>query len=285
VKPGLFQYVRADDVEKAVSLLQEFGDEAQLLAGGQSLVPAMALRMALPDVLIDISSIAEMRSITLTDDVLRIGAGCRYVDVLRSEDVARAAPMLVQAIPFIAHEAIRNRGTIGGSLAHADPASELPACMLALDAAIVLQSATGARMIAAEDFFLGTYSTALDEGEMIIAVEIPAIAVNQHHRFLEISRRSGDYAISGGAFVLEMDADIITAARLAFFAVGDCAVLAGSEALLGKPLNAETIDQVAQRVGEDITFYGDLYNGIGAKRQITKTLTRRLLAQFPGMEL
>lgn len=285
MKPGLFQYVRADDVEKAVSLLQEFGDEAQLLAGGQSLVPAMALRMALPDVLIDISSIAEMRSITLTDDVLRIGAGCRYVDVLRSEDVARAAPMLVQAIPFIAHEAIRNRGTIGGSLAHADPASELPACMLALDAAIVLQSATGARMIAAEDFFLGTYSTALDEGEMIIAVEIPAIAVNQHHRFLEISRRSGDYAISGGAFVLEMDADIITAARLAFFAVGDCAVLAGSEALLGKPLNAETIDQVAQRVGEDITFYGDLYNGIGAKRQITKTLTRRLLAQFPGMEL
>ena len=285
MKPGLFQYVRADDVEKAVSLLQEFGDEAQLLAGGQSLVPAMALRMALPDVLIDISSIAEMRSITLTDDVLRIGAGCRYVDVLRSEDVARAAPMLVQAIPFIAHEAIRNRGTIGGSLAHADPASELPACMLALDAAIVLQSATGARMIAAEDFFLGTYSTALDEGEMIIAVEIPAIAVNQHHRFLEISRRSGDYAISGGAFVLEMDADIITAARLAFFAVGDCAVLAGTEALLGKPLNAETIDQVAQRVGEDITFYGDLYNGIGAKRQITKTLTRRLLAQFPGMEL
>lgn len=285
MKPGLFQYVRADDVEKAVLLLQEFGDEAQLLAGGQSLVPAMALRMALPDVLIDISSIAEMRSITLTDDVLRIGAGCRYVDVLRSEDVARAAPMLVQAIPFIAHEAIRNRGTIGGSLAHADPASELPACMLALDAGVVLQSASGARTIAADDFFLGTYSTALDEGEMIIAVEIPAIAVNQHHRFSEISRRSGDYAISGGAFVLEMDAGIITAARLAYFAVGDCAVLAGSEALLGKPLNAETIDQVAQRVGEDITFYGDLYNGIGAKRQITKTLTRRLLAQFPGMEL
>jgi aerobic carbon-monoxide dehydrogenase medium subunit len=286
VKPGLFRYVRADTVDSAVSLLKEFGDSASLLAGGQSLVPAMALRMALPEVLIDISAIAAMQTIEITGGVLRIGAGCSYTDVLWSRVVADAAPLLTQAIPFIAHEAIRNRGTFGGSLAHADPASELPACMLALEAEIVLRSERGVRKIPAQAFFLGTYDTAKTDDELLIGVEIPAKSRHCRQHFMEIARRSGDYAVSGGAFCLEIEADIVTAARLAFFAVSDRAVLAKSaaQALTGKPLTLDAISSASKIAAGEIEFFSDLYTGIAAKRQITNTLTRRLLSQCAGAE-
>ncbi len=284
MKPGLFQYVRADTVEDALSLCQELGENSSFLAGGQSLVPAMALRMASPEYLIDISSIAELQVIKLDGGTLHIGAGCRYADVLQSPVVADAAPILAQAIPFIAHEAIRNRGTIGGSLAHADPASELPACMIMLGATIVLKSNVGERKIAAGRFFLGTYFTEMAEGELLVGVEIPAINAGTYHRFSEISRRSGDYAISGGAFSISFEADTVTAARLAFFAVSDRAVLATSaaEVLVGKTLDDETVATASQMVADELDFLGDLYNGTAAKRQITKVLTKRLLSQFIG---
>jgi len=282
VKPKLFQYVRAESIHDAVSLLADLGEDARLLAGGQSLVPAMALRMAAPEVLIDISSIEELQSIELNDGFLKIGAGCRYVDILESELVAMSAPLLTQAIPFIAHEAIRNRGTIGGSLALADPAAELPACMLALDAMIILEGREGTRRLPATEFFLGTYFTAISDTEMIVAVEIPAISPNQRHGFLEVSRRSGDYAIAGGAFVLELEKDRVIDTRLAYFSVGDRPVLATETALLitHSELNDELISEAGLVASEEIDFLADLYNGVATKKQITKTLTRRLLTQI-----
>lgn len=282
MKPSLFQYVRAKSTQDAVSLLEELGEDAQILAGGQSLVPTMALRMANPETLIDISAIAELQTIKLSNGVLTIGAGCRYVDILNCDLVAKSAPLLCQAIPYIAHDAIRNRGTIGGSLALADPASELPACMLALNAVIIVESKDGQRKIPALDFFQGTYFTALSENELLVAVEIPEIASNQIHEFHEISRRSGDYAISGGAFVLTLEESRITDARLAYFAVSDCAVLAknAAEALEGISLSPETIISVSDIVADEIEFFADLYNSEATKKQLTKVLTRRMLTKI-----
>lgn len=282
MKPNLFQYVRAESTQEVVSLLGDLGEDARLLAGGQSLVPAMALRMAAPVVLIDISSIEELQSIEVNNGLLRVGAGCRYVDILNSALVMKAAPLLIQAIPSIAHEAIRNRGTIGGSLALADPAAELPACMLALDAVIVLEGCEGVRKLPASEFFLGTYFTAISDSEMVVAVEIPTISPKQRHGFLEISRRSGDYAIAGGAFVIELKAERVTSSRLAYFSVGDRPVLAPKTALLltGSELNDEAVAKAGVVAAEEIEFLADLYNSVSTKKQITKTLTRRLLTQI-----
>ena len=282
MKPKLFQYVRAESTQEAVSLLGDLGEDARILAGGQSLVPAMALRMASPEVLIDISSIEELQSIELINGLLKIGAGCRYADIHKSALVTKSAPLIIQAIPSIAHEAIRNRGTIGGSLALADPAAELPACMLALDAVVVLEGREGIRKLPASEFFLGTYFTAISDTEMIVAVEIPTILPNQRHGFLEVSRRSGDYAIAGGAFVVEFEAERVINARLAYFSVGDRPVLAPNTALLltGSELNDEVIKKAGVAAAEEIEFLADLYNGVLTKKQITKTLTRRLLTQI-----
>jgi len=282
VKPKLFQYVRAESTQETVALLGELGEDARILAGGQSLVPAMALRMASPEVLIDISLVEELQSIEVVDGFLKIGAGCRYVDILASALVTRSAPLINRAIPFIAHEAIRNRGTIGGSLALADPAAELPACMLALDAVIVLEGHEGVRKLPAAEFFLGTYFTALSDVELIIGVEIPVISQNQRHGFLEISRRSGDYAIAGGAFVLEFEADRVINARLAYLSVGDRPVLATDAALLltGSKFSDKIIEEAGTVAVGEIEFFADLYNGVATKMQITKTLTRRLLTQI-----
>lgn len=282
MKPKLFQYVRAESIQEVVSLLGELGENAQLLAGGQSLVPAMALRMASPEVLIDISSIKELQSIELINGLLKIGAGCKYADILESALVTKSAPLLNQAIPFIAHEAIRNRGTIGGSLALADPAAELPACMLALNAVIVLEGPEGIRKLPALEFFLGTYFTAISDTEIIVSVEIPTILPNQRHGFLEISRRSGDYAMAGGAFVLEFEAERLINAQLAYFSVGDKPVLAPDTArlLAGSELDDEVVKKAGVVAAEEIEFLADLYNSVSTKKQITKTLTRRLLTQI-----
>lgn len=286
MKPGLFEYIRAETQDDAVSFLCEYGGAASVLAGGQSLVPALALRMASPEVLIDISSIESLRLINVVDGTLCIGAGCRYTDALNSEVVRRHAPLLTQAIPFIAHEAIRNRGTIGGSLAHADPASELPACMMALDATIVLCSKNNRRKVAATTFFQGTYLTDKTDVEMVVGVEIPVINAHSRHRFQEIARRSGDYAISGGAFSIEMRAGLVTNARLAFFAVSDKALLAeqAGKALVGKPLTNNGIAEASQIVADEIAFFSDLTTSAEAKRHISTTLTRRLLSHFIAQE-
>lgn len=282
VKPNLFQYVRAETVEDAAVLLHELSDVGHLIAGGQSLVPAMALRMASPDVLIDISGVTELATITRHQGILRIGAGTRYADVLASPMVAQTCPLLSKAIPFIAHEAIRNRGTIGGSLAHADPAAELPGCMLALNARIIVQSIGGQRSIPAEEFFLGTYLTALRADELIVSVEIPEISVSEHHLFQELTRRSGDYAMLGVAFVIGMDGTAIKHSRLAYFSVGDQALLANDAAamLIGQTPSPEIFDDCATRAASELDCLADLYNSAAMKQHLVKTLTRRVLGEL-----
>jgi carbon-monoxide dehydrogenase medium subunit len=226
MKAPAFDYVRAATLAEACAMLTEFGPDARLLAGGQSLLPAMNLRLASPSVLIDIGRIGGLDGIDVQDGVLRIGALARHEAVLRDAMVARHVPLLTEALRHVAHPAIRARGTFGGNLAHADPASELPACMVALEAVIEVVSVTGARRIAAEDFFTGLFQTALEANEMLTGVEIPLPAPAWF--FQEIVRRSGDYAIVGLA---------ASGGRLAFFSVGDRPVLrqAGAPLALDPP--------------------------------------------------
>src|SRR3954463_9643672 len=173
MKASAFAYARATSVENALELLPDQGDRAKVLSGGQSLLPAMNLRLISPELVVDIGALAELRGITVSGDTLRIGALTRHADVARSPEIARHAPLLREAIAHVAHPAIRNRGTIGGSLAHADPASELPACMLALGATIFVRGSGDERRIAAEEFFTGIYETALSSQELLVAVELP----------------------------------------------------------------------------------------------------------------
>src|SRR3954469_25717419 len=173
MKASAFSYARATSVANALELLGSHGDKAKVLSGGQSLMPAMNLRLVSPEFIVDIGELAELRGIRVKDNPLTIGALTRHVDLLKSPEIAAYAPLLTEAVAHIAHPAIRNRGTIGGSLAHADPASELPACMVALDASIVLSGPEGERSVKAVDFFKGIYETVLSPQELLIAIELP----------------------------------------------------------------------------------------------------------------
>src|ERR1700686_5557342 len=197
MKASAFSYARATSVANALELLVAHGDKAKVLSGGQSLMPAMNLRLISPELIVDIGEITELRGISVRGGVLSIGALTRHVDLLRSPEIATHAPLLTEAVAHVAHPAIRNRGTLGGSLAHADPASELPACMLALKAAIIISGPGGERRIAAEDFFTGIYETALSAQEFLGAVELPLVRKNSAYFFCEFARRHGDYAIVG----------------------------------------------------------------------------------------
>src|SRR5882724_4538117 len=221
MKASAFAYARATSVDEALKLLAAHGEKAKLLSGGQSLMPAMNLRLISPELLVDIGGLDELRGIAVTNDVVRIGALTRHVDLLKCPEIAVHAPLLAEAVAHVAHPAIRNRGTLGGSLAHADPASELPACMLALDATIIIRGQSGERRIAAENFFTGIYETALSPQELLVAVELPIGRKNSVHFFREFARRHGDYDIVGLAAQAIVERDVFVDLDLAFFAVGD----------------------------------------------------------------
>src|SRR5471030_616368 len=226
MKASAFAYARATSVSNALELLAAHGDRAKVLSGGQSLMPAMNLRLISPELIVDIGEIAELRGIAVKGGVLRIGALTRHVELARSPEIAAHAPLLAGAIAHVAHPAIRNRGTLGGSLAHADPASELPASMVALNATIIISGQAGERRIAAGDFFTGIYETALSPEELLVAVELPIARKNASHFFHEFARRHGDYAIVGLAARAIVEKNAFADLRLAFFAVGDRPVLA-----------------------------------------------------------
>ena len=197
MKASAFGYARATSVKDALDLLAVHGEKAKVLSGGQSLLPAMNLRLVAPELVVDISELAELRGVTSNGDVLTIGALTRHADLLKSPEIANYFPLLRDAVVHVAHPAIRNRGTIGGSLAQADPASELPACMLTLDATIVARGPAGERRIAAQEFFTGIYETVLTPEELLVAVELPRPPTDSTYFFHEFSRRHGDYAIVG----------------------------------------------------------------------------------------
>ena len=279
MKAAAFAYARATSVEEALVLLATHGETAKILSGGQSLMPAMNLRLISPEMVIDIGGIAELRGVALERDILRIGALTRHVDLQHSPEIAKHAPLLADAVAHVAHPAIRNRGTIGGSLAHADPAAELPACMLALDAAMVVRSKDGERRFAAIDFFRGIFQTALSADDLLIAIELPLRRGAASHFFREFSRRHGDYAIAGLAAQAVVESDTIKELRVAFFAVGDRPVLAGSaDRLVNATVTSTLLSDVCASMGEELDPQDDQQASATMRRHLARVLLRRCIA-------
>lgn len=280
MKPAPFQYHAARSVEEVLSLLAEHGDEAKILAGGQSLIPTMNFRLAQPEVLIDINGIEGLDGIEEGTDGLRIGALVRQRALERSEAVARVTPLLAEAIPHVAHAQIRNRGTVGGNLAHADPRSELPAVALALRASFRIRGPQGERSVPAEDFFRGLFSTAVGEEEMLLGVDVPRDPVGSGAAFLELSRRSGDYALVGTACRLTLRDGRIEAARLTFLSAGDRPVLAteAMDVLRGEEPSEEVFAAAAQAAAEAVRPIEDVHASVAYRRHLVAVLGRRVLA-------
>ncbi|MBV9460056.1 MAG: xanthine dehydrogenase family protein subunit M [Bradyrhizobium sp.] len=276
MKAAAFAYARAKSVDDAVQLLAAHGDRAKVLSGGQSLMPAMNLRLISPELIVDIGGISELRSIVVQGDVLRIGALTRHVDLQRSPEIAAYAPLLAEAIAHVAHPAIRNRGTLGGSLAHADPAAELPACMLALEAIIVVRGTGGEQRIAAVDFFQGIFQTALSAEELLVAIEFPIAQKNCVHYFHEFARRHGDYAIAGLAACADIEAGILSRLRTVFFAVGDRPLLAkAADRLLNVAVTPKLLSEVSSTVGDELDPQGDQQASGAMRRHLARVLLTR----------
>jgi aerobic carbon-monoxide dehydrogenase medium subunit len=283
MKASAFSYARATSVGNALELLAAHGDKAKVLSGGQSLVPAMNLRLISPELIVDIGEISELRGIAVSGGVLTIGALTRHVDLANSSEIAAHAPLLTEAIAHVAHPAIRNRGTLGGSLAHADPASELPACMVALNATIIARGQAGERRIPAEDFFKGIYETDLSTQELLVAVELPVAQKNAAHFFHEFARRHGDYAIAGLAAQAIVEGDALGDLRLAFFAVGDRPVLAGAATKLVKTaVTPSVLAEASAALSEELDPQDDQQASLNMRRHLAKVLLARCVGALLG---
>ena len=283
MKASAFSYVRATSVVNALELLVAQGDKAKVLSGGQSLMPAMNLRLISPDLIVDIGEIAELRGIAVKGDVLKIGALTRHVDIQQSPEIAAHAPLLTDAVAHVAHPAIRNRGTLGGSLAHADPASELPACMVALNATIVISGQAGERRLAAEDFFKGIYETDLSAQELLVAVELPVERKNSLHFFFEFARRHGDYAIAGLAAQAVVQGDVFADLRMAFFAVGDRPVLArAATKLIDVAVTPAVLSDALTALGEELDPHDDQQASASMRGHLAKVLMARGVSALLG---
>jgi carbon-monoxide dehydrogenase medium subunit len=279
MKAPKLDYMRAESVAQVLRILSEHGDDASILAGGQSLMPTLNMRLSQPDLLVDINQLDALKRISLEDGVVRIGALARHSEVLRSPIVAEHLPLIAEAMPHIAHVAVRNRGTFGGSIALADPAAELPACVLALGATIVVESTRGRRRIAADDYFKGLFETERKPDELLIEVHIPVRKPNVVQAFMELSRRHGDFAIAGLTCEVELDGDTVTAARLVYFASEDRPVFAlnAVAAITGKPWSAESRAAVLSALADDLDPMANLHGSAEFKLHLQRVLTARAL--------
>jgi carbon-monoxide dehydrogenase medium subunit len=262
VKAASFAYAKPRALAEALELIERPG--AKVLAGGQSLIPSLNMRLSSPELLVDINGLAELKGIRLDKDTVRIGALTTHAELERSKVVQEHLPLLAQAVPHIAHPAIRNRGTIGGSLALSDPAAEYPACALALDAVIIATGKKGQRKIKASDFFKGLFETDLKPGELLSAVEFKAQKKDERSAFLEIARRQGDYATIGlAAFATN------GAKRLAYFGAADRAVLAQNAA------KAKDLESAKAALAKDLQPPADLYHSSQTKLHLARVLLER----------
>jgi len=270
-------YEAPTTVPEAVELLAEHEDEASVLAGGQSLIPLLALRLAHPAVLIDINGIAELSGVSAANGTVTIGAMTREYVAEESGTVADAVPLLAAALPLIGHEAIRSRGTIGGSLAHADPAAELPAVALALNAEFVVRGRPGERVVPAAEWFEGYLTTSRRPDELLVEVRFPAAGRGTGSSFHEVARRHGDFAIVGLATSLTLSEGAISDARLAFAGISDVPVRAADaeDLLVGERPSAELFDEAARRATEDIDPPADLHGSADYRRKVAAALVRR----------
>jgi carbon-monoxide dehydrogenase medium subunit len=283
MKASAFSYTRASSVTDALNLLAQYGDDAKVLSGGQSLMPALNLRLSSPAWIVDIGAIPELHGVSVSGQVLRIGALTRHVDILKSSEIAQHAPLLSEAMAHVAHPAIRNKGTLGGNLAHADPASEMPACVIALDATIVVQGQSGERRIAAADFFTGIYETVLAPGELLVAIEMPVKRPHSAHFFHEYSRRKGDYAMVGLGASAVLDGDRFAELRLGFFAVGEKPLLAtASKHLIGKPVTAAVLAEAQSALDDELDPQEDQQATAGMRRYLARQLMARCVADLLG---
>jgi aerobic carbon-monoxide dehydrogenase medium subunit len=281
MKASAFAYARATSIANALELLAAHGDKARVLSGGQSLIPAMNLRLLAPELIVDIGELAELRGIAVKGETLVIGALTRHADLLKSFHIVKCAPLLAAAVAHVAHPAIRNRGTIGGSLAQADPASELPACMLALGATIVVRGPGGERRIAAEEFFTGIYETKLAPQDLLVAIEVPVARKGSAHFFQEFARRHGDYAIVGLAAQAVLQGDGFADLRLGYFAVGDKPVLAKAAAkLTGVAITPALLAEASAALSAELDPHEDQQATPAMRRHLAKVLLARCVASL-----
>jgi carbon-monoxide dehydrogenase medium subunit len=281
MKPAPFEYQAPSSLDAALDLLSRRGGDAKVLAGGQSLIPVMNFRLAEPALLVDINKLAELDFIRRGDDGgLRIGALTRQRRLERDALVAEAAPLLHETMPFIAHPQIRNRGTFGGSLAHADPAAELPAIAVALRAQVRLRKAGGDRWVNASDFFGGLFTTSLEPDEILVEVAIPPLPARTGWSFLEIARRHGDYAQIGVAALVTLDdAGRCREARLVYLSAGDVPIEARAAAglLAGQEITPAVLTAAAEKAAQEIRPFSDLHATADFKRHLARVITGRAL--------
>ena len=281
MKPAPFEYHRPASLAETFDLLDRYGEDGRILAGGQSLVPGLNMRLATPRAVIDINRLPGMDAIRVEPDGLAIGALARQEALERSPLIALHAPLIAAAVPHVGHAAIRARGTIGGSLALADPAAELPACVVALGATIRAGSRRGTRDVAAADFFRGVYTTALAPGEVVTEIRVPR-AAGWRWGFEELARRHGDFALAGLAAGLRLDGRAAAEARLVFFGVGTRPVKArGAEAALtGRPVDADALAAAARALDRDLDPPEDIHGSPALRRHLARVLLARVVARL-----
>jgi aerobic carbon-monoxide dehydrogenase medium subunit len=275
VKPAPFAYKKARSLDEAIALLGE--KDARLLAGGQSLIATLNMRLSSPSLLIDINGIGGLDDISIKGDMVEIGALTRHVQAERCDVIAKNAPLFARAMPHIGHPAIRNRGTLGGSIAFADPAAELPACLLALDGEVEATGPKGKRAIKAQDFFKGLFETALGPQEVLTAIRVPTATKNIRAGFAELARRHGDYAIVGLAATARADGTGLADVRLAYFGVGNTPVRAtkAEAALAGGDIEA-AVNAL------ELEPHDDVQATARVKKHLAGVLLRRVAEQLLG---
>jgi CO/xanthine dehydrogenase FAD-binding subunit len=282
MKPVAFDYVRADSVREAIALLAEAGPDAKLMAGGQSLVPMLNFRVVRPSIIVDIGGLVELDyQRERPDGGMSIGALTRHRTLETAERVARRFPIIPEAMRHVAHLAIRNRGTIGGSLSHADPAAELPMLVRLLDARLTVESVRGRREIAAADFFRAPLTTALEDDEMLTGVELPMLPDGTGWAFEEFAKRAGDYALAAAGVLVQCADGCITTARVAMMGIADTPIRldALERALVGLPATPEAIRACVARAAQDLSPREDLHASSGYRRMLSRTLLARVTAR------
>jgi carbon-monoxide dehydrogenase medium subunit len=273
--------VRPETLDQALQLLAEHGEDARILAGGQSLMPVLNMRLSHPRVLIDINRIEALKGISLQNGSVRVGALARHAEVLESPLVARHLPLIAEAMPQVAHVAVRNRGTFGGSIALADPSAELPACILVLGASIVLASTRGRRTVAAGDFFHGLYETARAADELLVEVLVPEQRRDDVSVFMELSRRHGDFAIAGLACCARVERETLREPRLVYFGSEIKPTLAKRvmAAVEGKPWSQAVSEAACAALADDLDPIDNTFGRPATKLHLQRVLTQRALAK------
>lgn len=282
MKARAFSYARPSTVEEALEAFANAGEDASYIAGGQSLVPALALRLQAPQVIIDIAHIPALRGVELQDGWLRIGALTRHCEALTDPLIARHAPLFRDAAPYVAHPAIRNKGTLGGSVALADPASEFPAMALAMGAELEIAGPTGARRVPADDYFIDLFQTAIEPGELLVAIHVPAVSPRHRWAFDELARRRGDYAIVGCGILADFADDRIEQIRIVFFSVGSTPVrVRAAEAVLtGRDLTQAAVAEAQARIADDLSPPDDEHVPASMRIHLARVLLGRLLGRM-----